>query len=489
MIWSNEQHLEKPTLLWTMIALVAGTTSSIIIILTGDPLLIVFGMIGLAILGITLFNTEIALLVLVFMIYARVSDVLYHHHGVPSIAKVYAPLLLLIVVARWFLFKERPLGWERPLIFVVAYVTVGMGSLLFAANQTRAQHDVTQLVKDVLIVVAVVMLLQRGSTLRRVIWTLLSVGIFLGSLSVYQQITGSFDNNFWGFATVQVEHIIGQSNSPRISGPLSPNFFALVMVVLVPLALERFWNEESIILRILAAWSLTACVLTIVFTFSRGGFLAMGLVLALTMLRYPPKPMVVLITAVVVVLIVPFVPAQYMARMGTMFEALPFVGRDTGPSVVVEEVSFRGRLSEMTVAVQMFADHPLFGVGLGNYNSNYLDYSRGLGLDKRLEARSAHSLYLEVAAETGVVGLLTFGLLLWMAFTSVGQAHRLFQQAELSDYANITSAISIGLIGYFTGSIFLHAAFPRYFWLLLGIAFAIPQVAEHEAEKVQQDRK
>ena len=36
-------------------------------------------------------------------------------------------------------------------------------------------------------------------------------------------------------------------------------------------------------------------------------------------------------------------------------------------------------------------------------------------------------------------------------------------------------------LGYLVAALFLHNAYPRYLWLLVGIAFAIPEVAQYEA--------
>ena len=78
----------------------------------------------------------------------------------------------------------------------------------------------------------------------------------------------------------------------------------------------------------------------------------------------------------------------------------------------------------MIVGLQMFADHPILGVGLGNYPLLYQQYSQRLGIDLRSEIRQAHNLYLEVAAETGLLGLLSFGLLLVVMFWSIWKAHQ-----------------------------------------------------------------
>ena len=80
-----------------------------------------------------------------------------------------------------------------------------------------------------------------------------------------------------------------------------------------------------------------------------------------------------------------------------------------------EDHAFRGRLSENLVALQMFVRHPWNGIGVGGFDEHYGTYALPLGLDDRPH-RGAHNLYLEVAAETGLVGLAGFLTLVAGAF-------------------------------------------------------------------------
>ena len=87
------------------------------------------------------------------------------------------------------------------------------------------------------------------------------------------------------------------------------------------------------------------------------------------------------------------------------------------------EVSFRGRMSEYAVGFRMFRDNPVLGIGYDNYAANYLDYSMRIGLDPRRTERSAHSLYLEVLAEQGLLGLLLFGFVPLFVFYQLEKKH------------------------------------------------------------------
>jgi O-antigen ligase len=85
-------------------------------------------------------------------------------------------------------------------------------------------------------------------------------------------------------------------------------------------------------------------------------------------------------------------------------------------------------------------------------------------------------LYLEVAAETGVIGLAVFLTMIVLAMRSILHARRRFIAAGMDDYANMATGFAIAFAGYLLAALFVHAAYPRYFYLLIGIAFALPNL-------------
>jgi hypothetical protein len=83
-----------------------------------------------------------------------------------------------------------------------------------------------------------------------------------------------------------------------------------------------------------------------------------------------------------------------------------------------------------------------------------------------------------VAAETGIVGLLTFGALIGGAGMGALRARRSLAEAGEAEAEKIATGFGIALLGYLAGSIFLHLTYPRYFWLLLGIGLGMYALAE-----------
>ncbi|MBP7690440.1 MAG: O-antigen ligase family protein, partial [Anaerolineales bacterium] len=261
----------------------------------------------------------------------------------------------------------------------------------------------------------------------------------------------------------------------RISGPIGdPNFYAQILVVIVPLALDRLWHEKVIWLRGLAAWSLAACTLAILFTFSRGGFLALVVVLGVMFFIHRPSLSATLLTLGVAVVMLRFAPDGYLQRILSITDVLDV-------SVTTDQ-SVRGRASENAAAWMMFVANPIGGVGLNQYPVNYQTYSRLMGMDPRRENRSPHSLYLQILAETGLAGLLTYGTVVVSMFAGLFEARRRFTALGQSASAGSAVAVGVALVGYLVAAIFLHAAYARYFWLLFGLALAIWNIARHEWE-------
>ncbi|MBC8508964.1 MAG: O-antigen ligase family protein, partial [Chloroflexi bacterium] len=89
----------------------------------------------------------------------------------------------------------------------------------------------------------------------------------------------------------------------------------------------------------------------------------------------------------------------------------------------------------------MFRDNPIAGVGLDNYSVLYQSYSRQIGLDPRLQARDAHNLYLEVGAETGLLGLGVFSVLLVSMARGVIRGWNIFKEKNDQEYAGLVLAI------------------------------------------------
>jgi putative inorganic carbon (hco3(-)) transporter len=475
--------------LFTALALGVGVVTGLLVTTISNSLAVVVILIGLlGVFAITL-QLELGLMALVFMTYTRFSDVMIQFHGAPSLLQPFIGLLLMLILFRWLYFREHRIGWEIPLVLLGGYGSVLFLSMFHAADTTVVMDALEDFIKDGMIMILVILLLQRVTTLRWVIWALLAAGIFLGTISVYQQFTGTFQENYWGFGQATLEQIVGETHEYRITGPIGdPNFFAQILLVLVPLALERLWNEPKPVLRLFAAWALGVCILSIFFSFSRGGFLALILVSTIMIMKLLKNPLILLTTLVIALPLLQFLPAGYTDRLKTIPDAIPGLGSTD----VKNEASFRGRTSAQLSAWRMFYDSPVLGVGVHNFPVLYQNYARELGFETGRGETSPHNLYLEYAAEGGLVGLGAFGLIVWFMFSRLHRAYHDLIKIGKAEYSSMVFALAVGTIGYLVAALFLHSSYPRFFWLLFAIGVATFQLARNEVKakaEVARDRQ
>jgi putative inorganic carbon (hco3(-)) transporter len=477
----NQISGKNAVLLIAVLAVVLGVGTGILINYVNKPIYVLVVFASLIGFVAAIASVEFGLLLLVFITYTRFSDIAVHDYNAPSVAKSFIVVLLIGIFIRWVISREQPRGLLLPTVLVVAYGLVGFTSLLYAPDQQAVTDSLSNYVKDALIALVVVALLKKPIQFKSVIYTLLLIGIFIGTISVHQYVTGSFTNRYGGFAVAEYMNIIGETNGYRLSGPVGdPNFFSQVMVVLALLGVERLLHERNLLWKVLAGWCAAASTLTVVFTFSRGTTIALVLSLIIFFWIYKLKPAQLIVILVLGIAMLAFAPPTYYQRLLSIADVLP---TSNGEINIHKDRAIQGRASENLTAWVMFMNRPFMGVGLNNFAYLYQDYTKTLGLAPSATNRSPHNLYLEVAAEQGVVGLIVFLIMIFLALRSVLYARRRFIASGMEDYANMTTGFAIAFAGYLFAALFVHAAYPRYFYLLIGISFALPNLFEAPEEE------
>jgi O-antigen ligase len=404
------------------------------------------------------------------LLYANIPDTLRAEYGLPSFFMFLAPALVALAIARQLFLGESPgRGWKEALWWLLAWGAVILASFLYASDRTRTAATLFDYFDALFIVLIVTLFVRRREQIAPIVWALIGAGVFLSVLTVHQGLTGNFGSTYGGFARGELRSLLETTEGMRSAGPLSTNYFALILVALVPLAVERLLHARASLARGFAALGLALIVTAIGFTYSRGGFATLGALGLLALFAARRIPRIAFVAAPLALAAgIALLPATYLDRMSTFGQIWDGLrGRH------VEDSAIRGRISEVRSALMMVGDHPLFGVGSGNYEVHYPRYARVVALDGRREERAAHSLYLEVAAENGLLGLAVFGGLLGFAMLGIYRTRKTFAARGETELWQLSTALAIAFAGFLIGSVFLHLSYPRFLWLLVGIALAI----------------
>jgi O-antigen ligase len=141
-----------------------------------------------------------------------------------------------------------------------------------------------------------------------------------------------------------------------------------------------------------------------------------------------------------------------------------------------------GREDLWRVAIQMFKNHPLNGVGTGNFQVVEPRYAlQNINLprvDLVVDTpKVAHNTYLHVLTELGVVGFAAFaGMLLGALGLAWRAIHTLARRGELR-MEILGRGVLIGTIGMLAAYVFITAQYEKQLWLLLGICAALATLA------------
>jgi putative inorganic carbon (HCO3(-)) transporter len=417
-----------------------------------------------------------ATLIVVAILYSNAAAIAVQRYDIPYFAGAAFPLLLIVPFAYHIVVRRQPIIIASGLPFMLGYfvvVILGIAAGMAADPDRALDMLVTFIVEGLLIYVAVTNSIRSLADLRMVVWVLLAVGFFLGALSIHQQVTESFASDYGGFAKVS-EAVISTgtgtpeaSGQPRLSGPIGEkNRYAQIMVVLLPLGMFRVWGERRTVLRVLAATATLVTAFGAVLTFSRGAALGLAVAIALMALFRYIKPSQ-LIAVVLGVAVLFTLQPSYLERLTT----LDALGGATGTrgSTEAEDGSIRKRANETIAALLVFADHPVIGVGRGLFPLYYGDYADEVGIASENEARQAHNLYAGIAAETGLLGFLSFMGVFGATLFALDQARRRWR-IRAPEYADMATGFILALVTYLTTGMFLHLAYERYMWIILALA-------------------
>jgi O-antigen ligase len=206
----------------------------------------------------------------------------------------------------------------------------------------------------------------------------------------------------------------------------------------------------------------------ILVSFSRGAWIGVAAGIAVTALvairRYwhivvPAMPVAVLVALVGLTLLA---PDTLTDRVGSIAEeARPFDASSI--PITPENFAVVERMAHWQAGWRMFEDHPMTGVGAGNYNANYPDYyvretfvtSQG----------HAHNFYIHMLAENGIVGLAIY-LTLILSFLLVAL------RVAIATRDRLTWALALGALGTMT-AVYVHNLFENLHVLNLGIQLSV----------------
>jgi len=185
------------------------------------------------------------------------------------------------------------------------------------------------------------------------------------------------------------------------------------------------------------------------------------------------------ITAILVMLLLPFVPEMYMDRFVSLKEVTTVVSTDER---VHSSVGARWNL--IKTGWKVFLDYPIFGCGMDSF--------------RRVAAREhgvwqpTHNLLMQVLSNTGLVGLAAFSYLIISILGALrGSKRSIVSMGRQSAFIScLTELLQVFLLAQLcTGLMAQHILFSNCWWIVGGLAVVNARVVTETAAELEQPAK
>lgn len=373
-----------------------------------------------------------------FYIYAgfavlRPQEIFKFAGDINSISLIIGTALLIGWAMQGFGSWRMGRGWTC-LWWLLAFVSLFVLSAAMALDTARSWPYVFIYAKVIVPFLAGATLIKEERDWRALLWTLVLCQGYVG-----------FEQN--------LNYLKGYNTASMGFGGMDNNFFGLSLVTTIGPAIALTQSAKS-----WKAWSLAvmaaAFILhTILLTFSRGamlGLLAIGLMAFIMMLKRPKSLAAMLVIALIALR---FTGPQLMARYGTTF--VPEAERDS---------SAESRVELWQDCLKVMEAYPILGVGPANWRKIASDYGWP-------EGKSAHSVWMETAAEIGTPAAAILLLFFTVTAVRLWPLARARQSDDNRDEIWAANGVILGMIGFVVSGQFVSAPGLEvpYYLALVGI--------------------
>lgn len=328
----------------------------------------------------------------------------------PYLENAQTGVISVVVTALWLiLWLTETVLPQQPLVLpLFAYWLVAIVSVIFSPVRMAALDGLIKLSLYFGVFLALAHLMGRG-------WRSILLGTYLGTTlivagyGIHQSILGAQELATWTDPTSELAGIT------RIYSFLgNPNLLAGYFLPAIPLGLVASWRWTSLGAKILALVVAMTCLYGVLQTYSRGallGLVAIGCTFILLLIFWWGRKLPTWTLPA-------FLGGASLVSLGGLLVIPTIRSRIFSIFLGTGDSSNAFRLNVWLSVVRMIQAYPLLGIGPGNraFNLVYPLYQRS-----NFSALGTYSVPLEITVETGIIGLLVYGWLLWTGLRQAWQ--------------------------------------------------------------------
>lgn len=405
-------------------------------------------------------------------IYARPEDIF------PSVGALHLTFLLgtcAVASFLWSLFSGVvSLTWPRELRIIFLLTVWFAAGVPFAYWRGGSFQVLTEIwLKTVLIFFLLTQTLVTLKRIRAVLWV-----IILSELVVTAYSLAAPSQETWKTCLGCGAGGVGDRMVGINQGFLYWNVLGIALGMTLPYMAALFIAKPSVLRSGLLAATTISMLWMQVLTASRSGTLVVGFSVLLTSLliaRGSPRGRIVRTgTVLALVVTICLAPAVFWERISTVMD-------DHSAAINTPEASAdmskQERFALLMRSVTYTIEHPLFGLGLGNF-----DVANGSELQTPEAWIGSHNTFTQVSSEGGIPALLLFLALLATALSGMKRVMRLTAEDPHRFELNLMArATLVSLLSFILGAFFAHKGYDYYVYAgPIAIAVGLQQIVATE---------
>ena len=242
-----------------------------------------------------------------------------------------------------------------------------------------------------------------------------------------------------------------------------PNDLAMILTIGLPFIFYFFFSERSALRKLLLFVFSGLIIYSILLTGSRGGMIALAVVVYLLLQSKSGKIVAMVLTLACFVGLMIMAPSYVVERIR---------------GISLSEGTGYGRIEGWHYWWGMFLSNPILGIGMNNYG----EYTNA----------AAHNSFVHVAGETGMIGLITWIGLFYFSFKNLVTIERKAGKAKRISSAlgsflvvgdptfdqTMTNSLKVSLIGFIVCAFSLSRQYVYVPYILIALSVCTSNVSE-----------
>lgn len=366
----------------------------------------------------------------------------------PLVYELHLPqIFIILTLVSWLLHSNRYplcLNYDVFLMFlffaVICYSRYNFGTPVF-------EHKIpNEIFREFVIFFLAIQLLREPKDIRNILWLIVGLHLFLALRAYY-----FYKVDFMPIAMPTYRY-------------LGRNSFAGSLAFTFPVAYILSRTAKNKIPKLLAMFAAAWCVIGVILTYSRGGFVALMAGICALIFFERKKWRIISVVLILSILILPRLSEKYINRVQSI-------------ETYHEDSAAMARVGANYAAINMIKENPIFGVGAGNYNDLVMDYVPIEYRQNVAYGLSIHNVIMQATSETGIVGAVIFLLLVFGGFknTFIGKGAR----NKDSGLYELALMLRIALFAVFIAQQFGQGAYYGNLYLILPLASSLKTISRN----------